>query len=320
MKVIALRLVKRELERALVLLSCILLACAQSEAQDQSKAATPVKLSVLVLDKQNLPVAGLRQQDFVLLENGKPQTVSFFSAEDIPLSYGLVIDTSGSLRSQQDKLRGAALQIINGSKPSDEGFMTGFIDRTMLAQDFTREKSVLAEGLNRLSIHPGQTALVDAIYASAVHLNERKAENTRRALILITDGEERNSYYKVDQLIDYLRANDVQIFIIGLVRELEDNNGGLIKKSSRDEAEKLLERLARETGGRVFYPKDVKDVQKAAEEIMLDLHSQYVIGYVPSIQPNVKPYRKVEVTVAEASGKSKRKIIARAGYTLTQRP
>jgi Ca-activated chloride channel family protein len=285
-------------------------------AQTQNTAQPAVKLDVLVLDQKMRPLTGLRQEDFRITEEGKPQAVTFFSKEEKPLSYGLVIDSSGSLRSQMDKVIRAAITIINGNKPEDEAFVVSFVstDYIVTMQEFTRNKSELAGALSLLQIRKGQTALIDAIYTSADYLNKHKADDARRALILVTDGEERNSFYTADALFKYLRATGIQIFTIGLVRELNKDNGGFIRKSSREMAEELLERLAQETGGRTFYPKDDKDLQSAADEIMLSLRSEYVIGYLSNNPAKSKQYRKVTVTVESTDDTAKRKVIARPGY------
>lgn len=302
-------------EMALLLAAASLLISSSSAgAQTDSNAQQPVKLNVLVLDSRNRPVSGLRQEDFQLTQEGKPQTISFFSAAEQPLSYGLVIDSSGSLRSQIDKVIMAGETIINGNKPEDEAFIMSFVSKTVTEQDFTRNKSRLLTALGSIDIKPGPTALLDAIYDAAEQLKRRKTENARRALILVTDGEDRNSFYNQDKLLSHLRKTDIQIFIIGLTLKLEKDNGGFSRKSSRDASEALLDRLARETGGRVFYPKDDRELQLAATEIMLSMRSQYVIGFIPATPLNSQQYRKVEVRVANSDDSPKRKVITRAGY------
>jgi Ca-activated chloride channel family protein len=284
-------------------------------AQTQTSAPPLAKINVLVLDRQNRPVRGLKQEDFHLAEDGKPVTVSFFSHEEVPLSYGLVIDTSGSLRSQISEVILAAQTIVNDNKPEDETFIVRFVDRANIVteKEFTRNKSELLSALDSLYVKEGQTALVDAVYKAAEYLNNHQTNNARRALILITDGEERMSYYTKAKLFEYLRATDMQVFIIGLTLKLYKDVGPGIK-SQRQAAEELLDRLAKETGGRAFYPKDVKEVQDVADEIMLDLRSQYVIGFVPNSPSKSGEYRKVEVKVTSPDDKNKLKVITRGGY------
>ncbi|MBD0372218.1 MAG: VWA domain-containing protein [Pyrinomonadaceae bacterium] len=300
-----------------ILLAAASLLSAPALAQTQTPPAPPlVKLNVTVLDRQNQPVTGLRQEDFQVVEGGKPQSVSFFSQEEAPLSYGLVIDASGSMRTQIGKVVLAAQNIIRGNKPEDETFIVSFVssDNIVTLQELTGNKSQLLSALNLLRVEGGQTALIDAIYTSADYLDKHRRDNARNTLILVTDGEDRNSYYKQEQLFSKLRKTRVQIFIIGLIYKLENDNGGIARKSTREAAQSLLDRLAKETGGVAFYPKNDKALESAAGELMLSLRPQYVIGFVPTTPAKSGQYRKVEVTVTSPDDKNKRKVITQGGY------
>jgi len=168
-------------------------------------------------------------------------------------------------------------------------------------------------------VEGGQTAIIDAVYLSAEHAGQHKRGNPledkrRRALILVTDGEDRASFYKREQLFEALKENDVQIYVIGFVNELE-REGSFISKSRRSKAVELLDRLAKETGGRAFYPNSLADLPKIAEEITKDLRTQYVISYVPTVKAQAGEFRQVRVAVADAPGRDKRIAITRSGYT-----
>jgi Ca-activated chloride channel homolog len=302
--------------RFFVLLAAASLLSALALAQTQTSAPPPAKINVLVLDRENHPVTSLKQEDFHLTEDGKPLTISSFSREEVPLSYGLVIDASGSLRSQMNKVILAAQNIVNGNKPEDETFVVSFVSRDNIAkmQDITRDKSKLFDALRLIRAEGGQTALIDAVYISADYLHKNQRPDAHSALILVTDGEERNSYYNQEQLFGHLRKSKIQVFIIGLISQLDKENGGTIRKSTRESAQTLLDKLAKETGGRVFYPKDDKDLESAAQEIMLDLRSQYVLGFAPLTPAKSGQYRKVEVKVTSPDDKNKLKAITRGGY------
>lgn len=299
-----------------LLLGAASLLSALAWAQTGTPAPPLVKLNVTVLDSRNQPVKGLRREDFQLVEGGKPQTISFFSQEEVPLSYGLVIDASGSMRTQIGQVIRAAQNIVNSNKPEDETFIVSFVssDNIVTLQEITRNKPQLLVALGLLRVEGGQTALIDAVYTCADYLGKHQRDGARNALILVTDGEERNSFYKQEQLFSKLRKTGIQIFIIGLISKLDKDNGGLVRKSARDAAQTLLDRLAKETGGRVFYPKDDKALESAADEIMLSLRSQYVLGFTPNTPSKSGEFRKVEVTVTGPDDKSKRKVITQGGY------
>lgn len=316
----------RKRSPAPLIIFALLLFGVAPRAQETTKPAQVVqqpaamKLSVLVLDKKGQPVADLRREDFQVLEGNEPQTISFFSKEDVPVSYGLLIDSSGSLRQQFPKIIGAGKLIVSGGGPSDEGFLVRFIsgDKINLVHDFTADKAVLLDRIGSFETEGGQTAVIDALYQSAVHLAKHKPEEDvtrqRRALILVSDGEERGSRMRQEELIEFLRKSDIQVFIIGLVKDL-DSEGSFIRKSPRVKAVALLEELAKETGGRAFLPESPSEMRDAALELARHLHSQYVIGYNPAARPGKDSYRKVRVKLIDAPGRDKLKVIARAGYT-----
>jgi Ca-activated chloride channel family protein len=185
-----------------------------------------VQLHVRVIDRNNRPINDVPKAAFHVFEDGVPQTIENFTREEVPISYGLAVDTSGSLRSQLQSVIDAGKTIINANKPGDETFLVRFIssDNIETVQDFTDKKDLLLEGLDNFYVEGGQTAVIDAVYLTAEHVSEYKREEgdrRRRALIVITDGEDRNSFYKQEQLFARLREEDVQIFVIGFVNELD---------------------------------------------------------------------------------------------------
>ncbi|HVG39709.1 MAG TPA: VWA domain-containing protein [Pyrinomonadaceae bacterium] len=280
-----------------------------------------VNLNVRVIDRLNRPINNVREEEFRVFENGVPQNIAYVSRQEVPISYGLVIDNSGSLRPQIEKVIEAGKFIVNSNKPGDETFLVRFIDKDHIetVQDFTSNKNALNDALEGMFIEGGQTAVKDAVYLSAEHVAEYKRgddldDRRRRALVLVTDGEDRSSFYKEDQLFARLREDDVQIFVIGFVKEL-DKDGGLIRKSPREKAVNLLERLAQETGGRVFFPESLSQLPEIADEITRDLRTQYRIGYSPTNKARDGSYRAVRVTVADTAGQDKRIAVTRPGYT-----
>lgn len=277
-----------------------------------------VQLHVRVIDRNNKPINNVTQNEFHVFEDGVPQSIETFTREEVPISYGLAVDTSGSLRSQLQSVIDAGKTIINSNKKGDETFLVRFIssDKIETVQDFTDNKEMLTDGLDSFYVEGGQTAIIDAVYLSAEHVSEyRKGDESdrrRRALIVITDGEDRNSFYKQEQLFARLREEDVQIFVIGFVNEL-DKEAGMIRKSPREKAVNLIKKLASETGGRAFFPDSVADLPQIANEIIRDLRTQYVISYNPTNKTQDGSYRAIKVTVDQPSDSDKRIALTRTG-------
>ena len=277
-----------------------------------------VQLHVRVIDRNNRPINNVTKDEFHIFEDGVPQTIENFTREEVPISYGLAVDTSGSLRTQLQSVIEAGKTIINANKPGDETFLVRFISSENIetVQDFTANKDLLLEGLDNFYVEGGQTAVVDAVYLSAEHVSEYKRETEgdrrRRALIVITDGEDRNSFYKQEQLFARLREEDVQIFVIGFVNEL-DKEAGFIRKSPRDKAVALINKLATETGGRAFFPESLSDLPGIANEIIRDLRTQYVIAYNPTNKSQDGTFRSIKVSVDQPSGGDKRIALTRTG-------
>ena len=277
-----------------------------------------VQLHVRVIDRNNKPINNVGQGEFHIFEDGVPQTIESFTREEVPISYGLAVDTSGSLRSQLQSVVDAGKTIINSNKTGDETFLVRFIssDKIETVQDFTANKELLMDGLDSFYVEGGQTAIIDAVYLSAEHVSEYRkgdeGDRRRRALIVITDGEDRNSFYKQEQLFARLREEDVQIFVIGFVNEL-DKEQGLIRKSPREKAVNLINKLASETGGRAFFPDSVADLPQIANEIIRDLRTQYVISYNPTNKVQDGSYRAIRVTVDQPANSDKRIALTRTG-------
>jgi Ca-activated chloride channel homolog len=283
-----------------------------------------VNLHVRVIDRNNRPVNDVRQDEFHVFEDNVPQTITSFTKEDVPIDYGLVVDNSGSMRSLLTQVIDAAKTIINSNKPGDETFLVRFVssDKIEVLQDFTHDENALMDALDNLYIEGGQTAIIDATILSAERLANYKKGNEmsdrrRRALILVTDGEDRDSYYKTNELFDRLREMDVQIYVIGFVGELDADNGGIIRKSSKDKAVGLINKLATETGGRAFFPSSISELPQIAQDITRDLRTQYVIGYYPTNKARDGQFHSIRVQIASNDKRDKRIAITRTGRVAT---
>lgn len=278
-----------------------------------------VNLSVRVVDRLNRPVANLQQGNFKIFEDKLPQEIQFFSQEQVPTDYALVIDNSGSLRFQLEKVIEASKIIIGTNKSEDNTSVVRFVssDKIEILQDFTSDKEELNDALDNMFIEGGQTAIIDAVYLAAERINEFNAKQNandrkRRALILVSDGEDRNSYYKEQQLFDLLLESDVQIYTIGFVNDLE-KDGSIIRKSPQKKAKSFLTKLSTETGGKAYFPESLSDLNKIAADIANELRTQYSIGYVPSNDADDGRFRNIKVVVDDGPNKEKRIAVTRTG-------
>jgi Ca-activated chloride channel family protein len=282
------------------------------ESQPQARV-TPqmVLLHVRVVDPNDNPVTDVPQSSFQVTEDGVPQKIELFMDQEVPLTYGLAIDASGSLHDQIREVVGAAMNIVNANKPDDETFVIRFIssEKIETLQTLTSDKKLLLDAIDSFYIEAGQTAVIDAIYLSADYLAKQMTEARRlrrRALILVSDGEDRVSYYKKEALFQFLGSTDTQIFTIALTKDLQGK--------SREKALKLLNQLATDTGGRTYYASSKGDVQRISNQIIKDIRTQYVIGYVPSGGDAGKSFHKVQVSITEGPNQEKRAAITRVGY------
>jgi Ca-activated chloride channel family protein len=277
-----------------------------SFAQTQTQT---VILHVRVTDPNDKVVLDVPESSFQVTEDGVAQKISFFSNKEVPLSYGLVIDASGSMHSQINQVLEAAGRIVLSNRPSDETFIVRFVssDKIYVEQEPTSNKSELFKALDSFFIESGQSAVLDAVYLSAQKLAQQKVTDQlrRRILILVTDGEDRASYYKQDDVFQLLGANNIQVFTVAFTKDLGD---------SRDKAMKLLKRLALDTGGRTYYPASKTDIERIAGDIINDIRMQYVIGYEPSGGDPRKDFHKVLVAITDNPNQEKRVAITRVGY------
>ena len=281
----------------------------RNTADDTVRIGTDlVMLDVSVLDKDNRPSFDLEKARFAVSEDGVPQTIEFFSREEAPVSLGILIDTSGSMRPKIETVAQATTNLVRGNRPQDESAVIEFKDGVEVVEEFTTDERDVIEALEAM-IANGQSALVDAVKLSAEYV-QKEGHNRRKALLLVTDGLERGSFYSYDQISEDLRKLDVRLYIIGFTQDLDENRS-LFKKSQKGRAEQLLERLASDTGGRAFFPADLSELGQISEEIGKDLRTVYAIGYYPTNEKQDGTFRKVQVRIA---GDSKFVARTRSGY------
>jgi Ca-activated chloride channel family protein len=271
---------------------------------------TMVTLDVTVVDPSNKPVMDLKQDEFVVTEDKIPQKIEFFNREQVPVSLVFAIDTSGSMRPKLDTVVKASTNLVKAGKPGDEIGVIEFKDQPELLEEFTSDVNDVIDTLNGL-VASRQTAMLDALYLAADYAN-KEGKNRRKAVLVVTDGLDNDSYYKFGEVVNHLREIDVQVYLIGFINDL-DKESGLFKKSPKDKAEGLLNKLAEETGGKAFFPRELSEVHSIAQQISTDLRTQYSIAYYPSNGKRDGSYRAVKVQVSSGA----RRLIARTrpGYT-----
>ena len=246
-----------------------------------------VPLNVTVTDKSGRLVTNLPQSAFQVFENGVPQTIRLFKREDVPVSMGLIIDNSGSMREKRQAVEMAALALVKDSNPQDEVFIVNFNDEAYLDADFTNDPKVLEQGLTKIDSRGG-TAMRDAIRMSIDHLKE-KAKRDKKVILVVTDGNDNASNMSLDALVRLAQQDDVLVYAIGLLTEEEKREAG--------KARRALGILVENTGGQVFYPKDVSEVEKIAHDVAHDIRNQYTIAYTPTNTALDGTFRQIKLVV-----------------------
>jgi Ca-activated chloride channel homolog len=265
-----------------------------------------VVLNATVLDDHQHMVTTLAKDDFKVSEDGVAQTITSFQHQDIPISLGILVDNSGSMRTKRQAVNASALDLVHASNPDDESFVVNFSDEAYIDQDFTANVNKLRDGLSHID-SKGGTALYDAIMASADYLT-KNAKRSKQVLLVITDGEDNASSTTLEETVR--RIQDLQgpiVYSIGLL--YDDTGGG--REARR--AKRALEMLANETGGISFFPKNLAQVDEIAGEVAKDIREQYTIGYHSTKPVSQGGFRAIHVE-AKAKGYNKLIVRTKTGY------
>lgn len=261
-----------------------------------------IVLHATVKDGRNRFVSGLSKEAFKVTEDGSPQPITSFSAEDVPVAAGLVIDHSGSMTGRRPDVYSGAMTFIRASHPEDEMFVVNFNASAKLGlpanQPFSSNPSELRDAL--LSMQPeGQTALYDGIMLGLRHLEQ--AKRTKKVLLIVSDGADNRSTHSLEEVVNIADRNGIILYTIGLFDEnSDDKNPG------------VLRRLARQTGGLVYLPPDVSSLTRICGEIAQDVRNQYAVGYTSGKSLD-GAYHKVTLTAVDEKGKELR-VRTRTGY------
>jgi Ca-activated chloride channel homolog len=301
------------LRRFIIPLTILVLA-SQASAQRQSPVKIDVDLVLVnaaVSDHNGRAVTGLDKKHFQIWEDKVEQDIRYFSSEEIPVSLAIVFDISGSMRNKFSVSRDAVLKFLQTGGPQDEYALIEFSSQPELAQDFTSD---VKEFENRLSlISPsGYTALYDAVYLGIEKL--RHAHNRRKALLLVTDGEDNHSHYTFNDVKELAREADIQLFAIGIPGYPTLKLGTSMidtRKGNRVSGQDVLEELVDLAGGQVFFTRDIRKLDDICAKISDSLRSEYIIGYSPTNTAKDGKWRKLHLKVSDVSHVT---VHARSGY------
>jgi len=267
-----------------------------------------VLIPVTVTDTLNRFVLGLQKEDFRLFEDGAEQNVAIFSGEDAPLSVGVVFDESGSIGYKLQTSRDAAAQLLRMLTRQDEAFLVEFADAAKVSVGFTNQIQEIQSALDKAQ-SSGLTAMLDAIDTGVLEM--KKARNSRKAIVIVSDGGDNRSHYTAAQIEALVREADVQIYAMGVFEPVLS----LGLSAEEISGPRLLSEIAAQTGGRAFAAAVPGDLPSVATRIAVELRNQYVLGYYPTDKARDGKYRTVEVKVSQPPGLgSPLKVHWRLGY------
>jgi Ca-activated chloride channel homolog len=263
-----------------------------------------VVLHATVVNKSGHLLTDLTQKAFHVYENGAEQPIKKFLREDVPVSMGLIVDNSGSMRTKRQRVEASALALVKASNRQDEVFIVNFNDEAFLDQPFTSDLKELERGLAKIDSRGG-TAMRDAIRMSIDYLKENSKKD-KKVLVVVTDGDDNNSSGTLENLVKAAQQSEVLIYTVGLLSEEE--------KREAKRATRALNAIAEATGAKSYYPKELKDVDGVCQQVAHDIRSQYIIEYSPTNTALDGSFRQIKVV---ANGPNHPVVRTRSGYYAT---
>jgi Ca-activated chloride channel family protein len=265
-----------------------------------------ITFTVTVTDTYGRFVSGLNKNAFTVSDDKKQQEITFFSDDDAPVSVGVIFDVSGSMSGDKVKrARDALSKFVQTSHNSDEYFLIGFNSRAQLLLDKTRNGDAVLDKMTFVQTR-GNTALYDACYLGVEKV--QRGAHPKRALLLISDGQDNNSRYTFNELRRLLKESDVVLYGVGIL------GGGDAGSALGMEGQGILDELASVSGGKAFFPRSAAEMDDIFEQIALELRHQYSIGYKPTNFSNDGKWHKVKVRVAPPRGLPRLFVRTKEGY------
>ncbi|HTB16684.1 MAG TPA: VWA domain-containing protein [Bryobacteraceae bacterium] len=293
-----------------LLASCFVWAQTQAPATPAPEEPTfrtdsrLVVLPVSVLNKDGKLITDLQQKSFKVFENGVEQPIKIFRREDVPISLGIIVDNSGSMREKRQRVETASLDLVRASNPQDEVFIVNFNDDPFLDVPLTSDIKKMEEGIARIDSRGG-TAMREAIDSSMTYL-KKEGHRQKKVLLVITDGNDNASTISLEKLVSRAQQNEVLVYSIGLLNEEERREARLAKRA--------LDAITRDSGGLAFYPKSPAEVDALALQVAHEIRNQYTIAYSPTVQQMDGSFRQIKVTV---NGPGHPLVRTRTGYYAT---
>ncbi|MBI2821043.1 MAG: VWA domain-containing protein [Acidobacteria bacterium] len=273
-----------------------------------------VVVNATVYNRDGNLVPDLERENFQVYEDKVLQTITNFGQVDVPSTIGLVIDTSGSMKKKIEFVVRAAKLFIEKSNPENELLLIEFNNQVSLVEDFTRDFDDIRDSLDNM-ISSGGTALYDAIYLGVERAGQ--GSEAKKVLLVFTDGQDRDSYYKIDELLAKIHDSDIQVYMIVFMDENIGTEGGFfgIMKSEKEKLEKKMSEIAEATGGKVFYPDKLEDLESVFVGIAEELRQQYRIAYISTNKVRDGKWRDIRVQLVNLSGKEQHyRIRTKRGY------
>ena len=288
---------------------------ARQSSEDKPRFRVGVNEVVIyasVYDSASQLVANLTQEDFEVLEDRQSQRIDSFVLTDVPSTLGLVMDASGSMRQKQDMVEEAVNLFLDQTNPRHELFLIAFNDEVDLEEDFTHDIEDVRDSVHNIIVKGG-TALYDATYL-AIDKAEQGSE-PKKVAVIFTDGEDKDSYYEYEEVLEKARESETQVFIVAFLSDELDSRGGFfgIMKSDRDKVTQSVEDLADVTGGKAFFPTRVDELNGVFQEIAKELKNQYRISYQSTNPVFDGAWRRIDVRVKDARDRGL-KVRAKRGY------
>jgi VWFA-related protein len=278
-----------------------------AQETDQTIFRTQTRLVVLhatAEDKDGHLMMELPKSAFQIFENGVRQEIKSFRREDVPVSLGLIIDSSASMTDKRDRVAAAALALVQSSNPDDEVFIVNFAETPSLDVDFTNDAKELKKGLSRVDSH-GETAMRDAIRTAIEHVKGRNKKD-KKVLVVVTDGNDNSSLASLESVMRAAQQNEVLIYSVALLGDETPREA--------ERAKRALDALAHATGGQVYYPNDVAEIDHIAPQIAHEIRNQYIVTYTPAVQEMDGSFRQIRVLVDSPGVANVR---TRSGYYAT---
>ena len=314
----------RSSSTSLVLFMCLLAlqwTALPSFSQGQSSGRRPaqfrtevdqVVLYSTVYDQDNNLVSGLQQEEFTIYEDKVEQEITYFGQDDVPSTVGIVIDSSGSMRDKFDLVTDATHLFLSMNNPENELFFISFNSEVRLEEDFTQDVEDIYDALDNVIVSGG-TALYDAIHLAVEKAGE--GSELKKSVVVFTDGEDKDSYYSHEELLEKVEESDVQLYIVSFLDKDLPTSGGFfgIFQSARGKIQQAIRTIPETTGGEAFFPDKIEELSEIFRSIAYELRHQYRLAYISSNPVKDGTWRRTDIVVKDAH-QNGFKVRAKKGY------